>query len=81
MDIDREDRREDKSSLAVDGLAPASGESDGLFVDEVSKRATAAATPRRTARSRSGRSKMCEELGWRIYLCWRQAGWMKRPSG
>lgn len=47
----------------------------------VSRRERAAAIPRRTARIRSGRSKMCDELGWRIYLCCKHAGWMQRASG
>lgn len=43
--------------------------------------ATAAATPSSTARSLSGRSKICEEFGWRMYLCCRHAGWMNSPKG
>jgi len=68
--IDKEDKSEERSSF-VDALGTGC-ETDCWFdgsSTEDSSRATAAATPNRTARSRSGRSKMCEELGWRIYLC------------
>lgn len=43
--------------------------------------ATAAATPRRTARSRSGRSNMWDAFVWRMYLCWRHAGCINSPRG
>jgi hypothetical protein len=50
-------------------------------VSASSSLATAAATPSKTARRRSGRSKMWDEFAWRMYLCCRHAGWMKSPSG
>lgn len=46
-----------------------------------SRPATAAATPRSTARSRSGRSNMWDAFVWRMYLCWRHAGWIYSPRG
>ena len=61
--IERPDNKFERSS--VSGL-----DRDLVIVSSASsKRATAAATPRSTAMRRSGRSKIWEELGWRIYLC------------
>ena len=56
-------------------------EATGIELVASSRRATAAATPSRTARSRSGRSNMWEALGWRMYRCCRHAGWMNSPKG
>jgi len=69
--IESEDSREDRSSFVDEELAMGFDGSVGSEEEakDVSRRAIAAATPSKTARRRSGRSKMCEELGWRIYLC------------
>jgi hypothetical protein len=73
--IDSDERREERSSFVDEELAMGFEESEELEVEVIdetdvdSRRAIATATPSKTARRRSGRSKMCEELGWRIYLC------------
>lgn len=62
---DREERRLARSSAVL----------------RCSSLATAAATPRSTARSRSGRSNMWDAFVWRMYLCWRHAGCTYSPRG
>lgn len=57
---------EPSSALSIFAFGIIPSRSRLTFSSASSSLATAAATPRRTARSRSGRSKMCDELACRI---------------
>jgi hypothetical protein len=83
--IESEDKRDVRSSLSA--LAGGSDASStalpiiALAVSSSSSLEAAAATPSKTARSLSGRSKMCDAFACRMYLCCKHAGWMNSPIG